>query len=260
MAPKPVRIPSYPRSTTLAGLEWLTESSRYPESRTDMHWWTWGDDGALYFADDDGENFGLPWNFAHLLKATGTPPTHTVEEISAFPELVRPETLRYRRYVDGAVAVGSRLFVAAYDYDDSAAEDGAYEYRHVDLISPHGGVASLMFSDDYGTTWQNAPEPREERATTSSENALRGLRSWVLDLATRGCQAASETTSTPSRTIRTGRPATTSSSPACLGTECSIDRNGSSLPAVTLTIPVGSTTRRQQCPCSLTQARSATPP
>ena len=162
MTPKPIRVPPYPPSTSLAGLEWLTASSRYPGTNSDMHWWTWGDDGELYFVDDDGHNFGLPWNFAHLLKATGTPPHHTVTEISAFPELARPDALRYRRYVDGALAVGSRLFVAAYDYDDSAAEERGYEFRHVDRISPHGGVASLMFSDDYGRTWHNAPEAREE--------------------------------------------------------------------------------------------------
>ena len=158
MTPKPFRVPPYPRSTIIAGLEWLSESSRYPGTNSDMHWWTWGDDDALYFVDDDGENFGLPWNFAHLLRATGTPPDHIVEEVSAFPELVRPQTMRYRRYVDGAVAVDSRLYVACYDYDDRAAE-GGYAFHHVDLVSKHGGVVSLMFSDDYGRTWRNVPEP-----------------------------------------------------------------------------------------------------
>ena len=161
MTPEPARQPPYPRSTVLADLEWLNESSRYPGTNSDMHWWTWGDDDALYFVDDDGENFGLPWNFAHLLRATGMPPDHVVEEISAFRELIRPQTMRYRRYVDGAVAVDSRLYVACYDYDDRAAEEG-YTFHHVDLVSKHGGVVSLMFSDDYGATWQNVPEPLED--------------------------------------------------------------------------------------------------
>jgi hypothetical protein len=38
--------------------------------------------------------------------------------VSQFPELRRPEGLLCRRYVDGATAIGSRIYVAAYDYDD----------------------------------------------------------------------------------------------------------------------------------------------
>lgn len=150
----------YPRSETITGLEWTARAVSYPGSGTDMHWHAWGDDGALYIVDDDGANFGLPWNFAHFLRATGTPPAIQLEEISAFPELVRPPSAKYRRYVDGALAVGSRLFVAAYDYDDDEAT--GKEHWFLDAVSRHGGVASLMYSDDYGRTFQNAPDPLVE--------------------------------------------------------------------------------------------------
>src|SRR4051794_7372489 len=80
------RQPACARSSLLAGLEWLGPPFRYPGSGTDMHWCSWGDDDALYVVDDDGANFGGSWNFAHLLRVTGTPPDHLVEEISLFPE------------------------------------------------------------------------------------------------------------------------------------------------------------------------------
>jgi len=61
----------------------------------------------------------------------------------------------------GPVAARPRLYVTCYDYDDRAAQEG-YAFHHVDLVSRHGGVVSLMFSDDYGATWQNVPEPLED--------------------------------------------------------------------------------------------------
>ena len=171
--PRPQRRPPYPDSQLLAGLEWLAPASKYEGTRTDMHWHAWADDGALYCVDDDGDNFGGPWNFAHLLRVTGTPPEHHVEEISLFPELKRYSVDRLR-YVDGALAIGSRLYVAAYDYvycDPRRGGEAAYELDaggkpsptsdegwFVDAMSQHGGVASLMYSDDYGQTWNNAPE------------------------------------------------------------------------------------------------------
>ena len=70
-----------------------------------MHWHAWADDGALYCVDDDGENFGGRWHYAHFLRVTGTPPwDYRVEEISLFPELRRHSVERFR-YVDGALAV-----------------------------------------------------------------------------------------------------------------------------------------------------------
>ncbi len=147
----------YPPSEVLAGLEWRGTASRYPGSGTDMHWCAWGADGALYCADDDGENFGNPWNFAHFLRVTGTPPHHHVEEVSLFPQLKRPAGAEFkkRRYVAGVAAIGSRLYVAAYDYD---SEEPGHDFWFMDHLSRHGGTVAIMYSDDNGVTWQNAPE------------------------------------------------------------------------------------------------------
>ena len=156
-SPKSVH-PRFRRSELFTGWEWVTESSRYEGTNSDMHWLAWTENGVLFTVDDDGQNFGSPWNFANLMRVEGTPPHHVVSLASQFPELIRPEDWRCRRYVDGAVAVGSRIYVAAYDYDD--AVPGYEEYLGVvDLISPNGGVAALMFSDDEGKTWQNIPCP-----------------------------------------------------------------------------------------------------
>ena len=149
------RVLPYPRSERLRDLEWLGPASRYPGTASDMHWHAWGEDGALYVVDDDGDNFGQPWNFAHFLRVTGTPPDHHVELVSAFPELVRPRDQTKIRYVDGALAVGSRLFVAAYDYAHPA--EPGHPYWFMDAVSLNGGVASIMYSDDGGHHWQNVP-------------------------------------------------------------------------------------------------------
>lgn len=150
--------PRFRPSDFLTGLEWLTVSSRYEGSNSDMHWVAWTESGDLFTVDDDGQNFGSPWNFANLMHVEGTPPDHVVRLVSQFPELVRPDSMRFRRYVDGAVAVGSRIYVAAYDYDDEVP--GFEDSLHVlDLTSPNGGVAGLMHSDDRGATWQNVPSP-----------------------------------------------------------------------------------------------------
>jgi len=152
-----MRTARFAPSDLFIGIEWSAPASRYPGTSSDMHWQTWGLDDALYVVDDDGHNFGKPWNFGHLLRVTGTPPDHRMEEISAFPDLVRPEGLRCRRYVDGTVAIGDRLFVAAYDYADEIP--GFEDFWHIDHISDHGGVASLMYTDDRGVTWHNTPDP-----------------------------------------------------------------------------------------------------
>jgi hypothetical protein len=159
--PKSVH-PRFRRSELFSGWEWVTESSRYEGTNSDMHWLAWTENGVLFTVDDDGQNFGSPWNFANLMRVEGTPPHHVVSLASQFPELIRPDDFKCRRYVDGAVAVGSRIYVAAYDYDD--AVPGYEEYLGVvDLISPNGGVAALMFSDDEGQTWQNVPSPDSGR-------------------------------------------------------------------------------------------------
>jgi hypothetical protein len=139
-------------------MSWDGEPSRFPGTQSDMHWWMWSADGDLYTVDDDGRNFGSPWNFAQLMRVQGTPPEHEVSLVTQFPELVRPAGLRCRRYVDGALAVGERLHVAVYDYDDEIAgfED---QWLMVDRVSPHGGVAGIMFSDDAGRSWHNVPHP-----------------------------------------------------------------------------------------------------
>jgi hypothetical protein len=152
------RHPRFRPSPLLSGLTWETEASRFPGTQSDMHWWMETADGQLYTVDDDGRNFGSPWSFAQLMKVDGTPPDHTVSLVTQFPELVRPDGLRCRRYVDGALAVGQRLHVAVYDYDDEVAgfDD---QWLMIDRISPHGGVAGIMHSDDGGATWQDVPAP-----------------------------------------------------------------------------------------------------
>jgi hypothetical protein len=172
VAPPPPRRMAYPPSTLLRGLEWLAPASKYPGSGSDMHWYAWGDDDALYVVDDDGANFGQPWNFGHLLRATGVPPRHEVTEVSRFAGLRRYETSKLR-YVCGALAVGSRLYVCAYDYnfDDPGSPTHTIDeeqrdvptappldWRFINMISAHAGVAAIMYSDDYGVTWQNIPE------------------------------------------------------------------------------------------------------
>jgi hypothetical protein len=157
--------PRFHRSTFLTGWEWLTESSRHEGTNSDMHWLAWTENGNLFTVDDDGQNFGSPWNFANLMQVEGTPPDHVVRLVSQFPELQRSGNVQCQRYVDGAVAIGSRIYVAAYDYDDFVPGyeglPGAQESVDVDhvvnLISPNGGVAALMYSDDEGATWQNVP-------------------------------------------------------------------------------------------------------
>lgn len=152
------RTVPFQHSTVLGGWQWTTASDRYPGTNSDMHWCAQAADGSHWFVDDDGWNFGRRWNFAHLLLATGKPPHHELVEVTDFPELVRPEGLRCRRYVDGALCVDDRLYVAAYDYADDI--DGlADTFHHIDLVSPHGGVVALMYSDDEGRTFQNVPGP-----------------------------------------------------------------------------------------------------
>jgi hypothetical protein len=167
----PHRALPVPASTLVAGLEFTAPPSKYPGTGTDMHWWTWGADGAVYCVDDDGKNFNHPWNFAHLLRVRGIPPDHQVEEVSRFPGLKRYAVERVR-YVCGAVAIGKQLFVAAYDYDYSIPGTERWKVVHgqenrpvaddnltkmLDAFSQLAGVVTFMTSSDGGVTWQNLP-------------------------------------------------------------------------------------------------------
>lgn len=165
------RVLMYPRSTVISGLEWTGPAHKLPQTASDMHWHAWAADGSLYVVDDDGENFGGPRTFAHLLKVEGQPPQHRAEVVSRFPKLQR-YSLRRHLYVCGALTVGEKLYVAAYEYDSEdpanptrylvnnniVAEKGS-DFFIMDAISHHGGVASLMVSEDKGASWSNYPVP-----------------------------------------------------------------------------------------------------
>jgi hypothetical protein len=168
----PARPLPAPRSQTFTGLRWTAAPTRYPGTASDMHWWTWAADGSVYLVDDDGKNFGGPWSFSHFLKVTGTPPDHKVESLSRFDGLglkdgvapgkdytARVRERGFSRYVGGPVAVGNRVYATVYDYDWSAKDinEGV-----LDSFSAHGGVVGLLYTDDEGKTWRNAP-PKDGR-------------------------------------------------------------------------------------------------
>jgi len=161
---------SYPPSEIFSGLEWLAPAMRYPGTDSDMHWWTWGADDALYVVDDDGNNFDFAPDWKNYLRVTGSPPHHKVVEISQFPglKLTGPEfgkngkrrvfnddeNSNRTRYVCGSLAVGSRLYVAVYDYNNDVRGKSR---DFIDRISPNAGIVALIYSDDGGKTWENIP-------------------------------------------------------------------------------------------------------
>lgn len=174
----------YPQSKLIKRLIWESEPSKYEGTGTDMHWWTWGIDSSVYVIDDDGANFGGPGWYAHLLKATGVPPNHTVETVNDFQfydfRKNLPDKL-VRRYVCGAVAVDSNLYVSIYDYDwnvtskpvnrdtlikllkqfhpwDEMSPATRSEVGFIDGFSKNYGVAGIMQSKDFGKTWTNLPD------------------------------------------------------------------------------------------------------
>ena len=77
-------VKKYPKSSLIEKLEWVSTPYKYPGTASDMHWWTWGIDDAIYTLDDDGDNFGGRYWYAHILKVTGTPPKHKVETLTDF--------------------------------------------------------------------------------------------------------------------------------------------------------------------------------
>ncbi len=175
---------AYPKSELIVKFEWISEAYKYPGTGSDMHWWTIGIDNALYVVDDDGSNFGGPENYAHLLKITGTPPNHRVETVNDFIDIpfrkMLPSPL-LRRYVNGAIAIDSNLFISIYDYDwnihgiqpyfDSVIlRTNRYMYNKnvrdtnflqsmymADSYSKNYGVAGIIHSSDFGKTWTNIP-------------------------------------------------------------------------------------------------------
>mgnify|MGYP002777677689 CR=1 FL=1 len=174
----------YPRSQLIRGLEWTGSPHKYPGTGSDMHWFTWGIDDAIYIVDDDGANFGGPANYAHLLKITGIPPRHRVETVTDFMEYdFRAHIPRklLRRYVDGIVAVDSVLYVCLYDYDwnlpakvydfedvyakakvfnpwPTVAKQHVEALSFIDSYSKHAGIAGIIRSRDFGKTWDNLPD------------------------------------------------------------------------------------------------------
>ncbi|TAG40960.1 MAG: DUF4185 domain-containing protein [Cytophagia bacterium] len=180
----------YPESNLIAKFEWTTDPEKYPGTGSDMHWWTWGIDDAIYVIEDDGSNFGGPGNYAHLLKVTGVPPKHKVETITDFMDIpfrkMLPNPL-IRRYVSGTIAVDSVLYVSIYDYDwniprvipfkDSIVKrTNLYMYNQkvkdpallqtmycTDSYSKHFGTAGIIKSTDFGKTWTNIPDATTPR-------------------------------------------------------------------------------------------------
>lgn len=175
---------AHPQSDLIEKLEWTSTPYKYPGTASDMHWWTWGLDDAIYTLEDDGDNFGGPYWYAHILKVTGTPPNHTVTTATDFEGYDFRQRLPQKlllRYVCGLVAVDSAMYVCLYDYDwnipsKPVAFDTLYRLMKVhkpwenvdaslsqrfDFINKYsklGGVAAIIKSADGGKTWLNAPD------------------------------------------------------------------------------------------------------
>lgn len=175
----------YPQSDLITNFKFTDVPKRYKGTGTDMHWWTIGIDSCVYIIDDDGENFGGPSNYAHLLKITGLPPKHKVETVNDFMDIplrkMIPKGKLLRRYVNGIIAVDSTIYVSVYDYDWNLYRNKPYfdsiRYRlqffdcwqnvkdslmlqnmlFTDNLSLNYGIAGIIKSRDGGKTWSNIP-------------------------------------------------------------------------------------------------------
>ncbi len=180
----------YPESDLIDTLIWTDKPYRYPGTGSDMHWWTWGKDNNIYVLDDDGANFGGPINYAHVLKITGVPPNHKVSTVTDFTgydfRKNIPSTL-VQRYVDGIIAVGSKLYVSLYDYDWNLPRNLPYfdtlhnRLKNYDVtvgvtdsvllrnmwfssgLSKNHGIGGIIVSEDGGNTWNNVPNENTPR-------------------------------------------------------------------------------------------------
>jgi len=180
---KKQRTLPYPISKYIGGFEWTSKPSKYPGTASDMHWWTWGIDDEIYSLEDDGENFGGPYWYAHILKIKGTPPNHQVSTLTDFDGYDLRTTIPKKlllRYVCGLVAVDSVFYVCLYDYDWNLPSKPVHfdtifnrmkmhkpwENIHpklsdnlgfINRYSKLGGVAGIIKSTDWGKTWTNIP-------------------------------------------------------------------------------------------------------
>ncbi|HEX8546527.1 MAG TPA: DUF4185 domain-containing protein [Cytophagaceae bacterium] len=185
------RAMPYEDSDLITSFEWTSQPFRYPGTASDMHWWTWGIDDAIYVLDDDGKNFDGPMNYAHVLKITGIPPQHKAETVTDFMEIpfrkMMPVDKLLHRYVDGIIAVDSLLYVSIYDYDWNIEATLPYfdSIRpRMELFDPYGGVkdsvmlrnmffagsysknygiAGIIKSTDLGKSWTNVPDATTPR-------------------------------------------------------------------------------------------------
>jgi hypothetical protein len=181
----------YPESDLIASFKWNSEPYRYPGTGSDMHWWTWGIDDAIYVLDDDGKNFEGPINYAHLLKVNRTPPNHKIETVTDFMEIpfrkMMPTDKMLNRYVDGIIAIDSLLYVSIYDYDWNLERNLPYfdsirprlvlydcfagvrdstMLRNMWFSSSYSknyGIAGIIKSTDFGKTWSNIPKATTPR-------------------------------------------------------------------------------------------------